>query len=82
MARLPRYFVKGQAQYIIQRDNNREHIFVDEQWYLEKPQSRVVASKTSERAHWSVLGECVHCVTGFCCFINWLAMARLLRAFL
>ncbi|WP_428353146.1 transposase [Methyloprofundus sp.] len=38
MARLPRYFVKGQAQHIIQRGNNRELIFVhddDYQFYLE-----------------------------------------------
>lgn len=28
MARLPRYFVKGQAQHIIQRGNNRDLIFV------------------------------------------------------
>jgi len=27
MARLPRYFVKGQAKHTIQRDNNREPIF-------------------------------------------------------
>jgi REP element-mobilizing transposase RayT len=27
MARLPRYFVKGQAQHVIQRGNNREPIF-------------------------------------------------------
>lgn len=38
MARLPRYFVKGQAQHLIQRGNNREPIFgVDEDYafYLE-----------------------------------------------
>ena len=38
MARLPRYFVKGQAQHIIQRGNNREPIFVcdeDYSFYLE-----------------------------------------------
>ncbi len=33
MARLPRYFVKDQAQHIIQRGNNREPIFVDKQDY-------------------------------------------------
>ena len=38
MARLPRYFVEGQAQHIIQRGNNREPIFADEEdhrFYLE-----------------------------------------------
>lgn len=38
MARLPRYFVKGQAQHIIQRGNNREPIFAgddDYSFYLE-----------------------------------------------
>lgn len=38
MARLPRYFVKGQAQHIIQRGNNREPIFAaddDYPFYLE-----------------------------------------------
>ncbi|VAW95463.1 hypothetical protein MNBD_GAMMA20-2114, partial [hydrothermal vent metagenome] len=30
MARLPRYFVEGQAQHIIQRGNNREPIFADD----------------------------------------------------
>ena len=38
MARLPRYFVAGQAQHIIQRGNNREPIFVcdsDYRFYLE-----------------------------------------------
>lgn len=33
MARLPRYFVPGQAQHIIQRGNNREIIFVDQSDY-------------------------------------------------
>ena len=33
MARLPRYFVKGQAQHIIQRGNNREPIFAGESDY-------------------------------------------------
>lgn len=38
MARLPRYFVKGQAQHIIQRGNNREPIFAasdDYHFYLD-----------------------------------------------
>jgi len=38
MARLPRYFVKGQAQHVIQRGNNREPIFAgdeDYSFYLE-----------------------------------------------
>ncbi len=34
MARLPRYFVKGQVQHIIQRGNNRETIFVTNDDYL------------------------------------------------
>jgi putative transposase len=34
MARLPRYFVKGQPQHIIQRGNNRELIFVHDDDYL------------------------------------------------
>jgi len=34
MARLPRYFVKDQAQHIIQRGNNREPIFVGDEDYL------------------------------------------------
>ncbi len=33
MARLPRYFVKGQAQHIIQRGNNREPIFSNDPDY-------------------------------------------------
>jgi len=33
MARLPRYFVEGQAQHIIQRGNNREPIFAVEKDY-------------------------------------------------
>lgn len=33
MARLPRYFVKGQAQHIIQRGNNREPIFAGDEDY-------------------------------------------------
>ena len=33
MARLPRYFVEGQPQHIIQRGNNREAIFADEADY-------------------------------------------------
>ena len=38
MARLPRYFVEGQAQHIIQRGNNREPIFAydsDTHFYYE-----------------------------------------------
>ena len=38
MARLPRYFVEGQPQHIIQRGNNRELIFLhkdDYQFYLD-----------------------------------------------
>ena len=38
MARLARYFVEGQAQHIIQRGNNREPIFADDddyRFYLE-----------------------------------------------
>ena len=33
MARLPRYFVEGQPQHIIQRGNNREPIFADDADY-------------------------------------------------
>ncbi len=33
MARLPRYFVKGQPQHIIQRGNNRGIIFADDSDY-------------------------------------------------
>jgi putative transposase len=33
MARLPRYFVKNQAQHIIQRGNNREPIFANDDDY-------------------------------------------------
>jgi len=33
MPRLPRYFVKGQAQHIIQRGNNREPVFVGDEDY-------------------------------------------------
>lgn len=33
MARLPRYFVKGQPQHIIQRGNNREPIFAGDEDY-------------------------------------------------
>ena len=38
MARLPRYFIKGHPQHLIQRGNNREIIFGsddDYQFYLE-----------------------------------------------
>jgi len=48
MARLPRYFVKGQPQHIIQRGNNRELIFVhddDYQFYLECLQSAIEKNK-------------------------------------
>ena len=48
MARLPRYFVKGQPQHIIQRGNNRELIFVhddDYQFYLECLQSAIKKNK-------------------------------------
>ena len=34
MARLPRYFVEGQPQHIIQRANNREPIFASDEDYL------------------------------------------------
>ena len=34
MARLPRYFVPGQAQHIVLRGNNRQAIFAAEQDYL------------------------------------------------
>jgi len=34
MARLPRYFVKGQPQHLIQRGNNREPIFAGDEDYL------------------------------------------------
>ncbi len=50
MARLPRYFVKGQAQHIIQRGNNRELIFAhndDYRFYLECLQSAVEKNKLS-----------------------------------
>ncbi len=48
MARLPRYFVKGQPQHIIQRGNNRELIFVhddDYQFYLECLQNAIKKNK-------------------------------------
>ena len=48
MARLPRYFVKGQPQHIIQRGNNRELIFVHEddyKFYLECLQSAIEKNK-------------------------------------
>ena len=48
MARLSRYFVKGQPQHIIQRGNNRELIFVhddDYQFYLECLQSAIEKNK-------------------------------------
>ena len=34
MARLARYFVKGQPQHLIQRGNNREPIFAGDEDYL------------------------------------------------
>lgn len=34
MARLPRYFIKGQPQHIIQRGNNREPIFAGDEDYV------------------------------------------------
>ena len=34
MARLPRYFVEGQAQHIIHRGNNKQAIFIDNNDYL------------------------------------------------
>lgn len=33
MARLARFFIKGQPQHIIQRGNNREVIFADKAYY-------------------------------------------------
>jgi putative transposase len=48
MARLPRYFVKGQPQHIIQRGNNRELIFAhddDYRFYLECLQSAMEKNK-------------------------------------
>ena len=54
MARLPRYFVKGQAQHIIQRGNNRELIFVhddDYKFYLECLQSAIKKNKLSVHAY-------------------------------
>ena len=33
MARLPRYFVSGQAQHVIQRGNNRQSIFAADDDY-------------------------------------------------
>ena len=54
MARLPRYFVKGQPQHIIQRGNNRELIFVDDddyRFYLECLQSAIKINKLSVHAY-------------------------------
>lgn len=34
MARLPRYAIPGQPQHVIQRGNNREPVFADEEDYL------------------------------------------------
>ena len=50
MARLPRYFVKGQPQHIIQRGNNRELIFVhddDYRFYIECLLSAIQKNKLS-----------------------------------
>jgi putative transposase len=50
MARLPRYFIKGQPQHIIQRGNNRELIFAhddDYRFYLECLQSAIEKNKLS-----------------------------------
>jgi len=54
MARLPRYFVKGQLQHIIQRGNNRESIFVhddDYKFYLECLLGAIVKNKLSVHAY-------------------------------
>ncbi|MCF6252322.1 MAG: transposase [Methylococcaceae bacterium] len=54
MARLPRYFVKGQPQHIIQRGNNRELIFVhddDYKFYLECLLSAINKNKLSVHAY-------------------------------
>jgi len=54
MARLPRYFVKGQPQHIIQRGNNRELIFVhddDYKFYLECLLSAINKNKLSVYAY-------------------------------
>jgi putative transposase len=54
MARLPRYFVKSQAQHIIQRGNNREPIFAhdeDYHFYLECLQDAIKRYKLSIHAY-------------------------------
>ena len=54
MARLPRYFVKGQPQHIIQRGNNRELIFVDNddyRFYLECLERAIKINKLSVHAY-------------------------------
>ena len=54
MARLPRYFVKGQAQHIIQRGNNREPIFAHNDgyhFYLECLQDAIKRYKLSIHAY-------------------------------
>ena len=54
MARLPRYFIKGQAQHIIQRGNNREPIFAhdeDYHFYLECLQDAIKRYKLSIHAY-------------------------------
>ena len=54
MARLPRYFVKGQPQHIIQRGNNRELIFIhddDYHFYIECLQSAIQKNKLSVHSY-------------------------------
>jgi len=54
MARLPRYFVKGLAQHIIQRGNNREPIFAGEEdypFYLECLQDAATRNGLSIHAY-------------------------------
>lgn len=54
MARLPRYFVKNQAQHIIQRGNNREPIFAnneDYHFYLKCLQEAVKHNELSIHAY-------------------------------
>lgn len=54
MARLPRYFVKGQPQHVIQRGNNREPIFAgddDHRFYLECLQEAVERFKLNVHAY-------------------------------
>ena len=54
MARLARYFVEGQAQHIIQRGNNREPIFADDddyRFYLECLQDAAKSNLLSIHAY-------------------------------